>query len=182
MSDFDIKSTMECNPSKQYIEVNFYNRGGYPIHIRFTDKDVSVIGDYGCWVFKGNIVNPYRFFCGDHTNPGYWAEKLESAPRHYWDRSVDEDLLKKTLLEEYADYGVTAEDLENLCSDRDTIESWGDAVIDMNDEEGWGIEHEDLWQTVTDCKAVDWGYLQICELVQAASNYLRDTKQGILEG
>ena len=51
MSDFDIKSTLECVPSQTYIEVNFKNRGGYPIHIRFTDKDVSVIGDYGCWVF-----------------------------------------------------------------------------------------------------------------------------------
>ena len=65
MTDFDIKSTLECVPSKTFIEVDFRNSGGYPIHVRFTDKDVSVIGDYGCWVFKGNIVNPYRFFCGN---------------------------------------------------------------------------------------------------------------------
>lgn len=181
MSDFDIKSTMECVPSKTFIEVNFKTRCECPIHIRFTDKDVSVIGDYGCWVFKGSIVNPYRFFCGNHINPDYWAEKLEAAPRHYWDRGVDEDLLKKTLLEDYADYGVTKEDLEYLCADRDSIESWGDVLIDLNDEKGWGIEHEDLWHTVTGCKAEDWCYLQVCELVQTASNYLRDTKQGILK-
>ncbi len=57
MTDFDIKSTLECVPSKTFIEVDFRNSGGYPIHVRFTDKDVSVIGDYCCWVFKGNIVN-----------------------------------------------------------------------------------------------------------------------------
>lgn len=181
MSDFDIKSTLECVPSKTFIEVNFKNRGGYPIHIRFTDKDVSVIGDYGCWVFKGNIVNPYRFFCGDHINPDYWAEKLEAAPRHYWDRSVDEDLLKKTLLEDYAEYGVTEESLEGLYADRDTVEAWGDAVVDLNDSLGWDIGHESIWETVTNCKTEDWCYLQICELVQTASNYLRDTKQGILK-
>ena len=174
MSDFDIKTTLECKPDRPCTEVTFHNRGGYPIHIRFTDKDVTVVGDYGCWVFKGNICNPYRFFCGNHINPDYWAEKLNAAPRTYWDRGVDEDRLKKTLLEEYQDYGVTAEDLEHLCSDRDTIESWGDAVIDLNDLKGWDISHEDLWMTVTGCIADDWCYLQICELVQTASNYLRD--------
>ena len=174
MTDFDIKSTLECVPNKTFIEVNFRNSGGYPIHVRFTDKDVSVIGDYGCWVFKGNIVNPYRFFCGDHINPSYWEEKLEAAPRTYWERGVDEELLKKTLLEDYADYGVTKEDLDELGSDRDTVESWGDSLVEMNRWKGWDISDEDLWMTVSGSIAESWCYMQVCELVQTASNYLRD--------
>ncbi len=120
------------------------------------------------------FVNPYRFFCGDHINPSYWEEKLEAAPRTYWERGVDGELLKKTLLEDYADYGVTKEDLDELGSDRDTVESWGDSLVEMNRWKGWDISDEDLWLMVTDCKATDCCYLQICELVQAASNYLRD--------
>lgn len=51
MSDVIPEYKMVCTPDMTCVEVTFTNpRSECPIHIRFTDKDVSVIGDYGCWV------------------------------------------------------------------------------------------------------------------------------------
>ena len=168
---FNLTDTLQYTPNRTCHEIKFHNRLGCPIIIRFTKYDVTVVGDYGCWVFKGNIVNCYKFFRGDHTNPGYREEKLEAAPRHHYDRTVDADDLRKTLLEEYPDV-IKEEDLEYLESDRDTLESWYDTVMDLNSEKGWDLETEYLYGTIQSCIVEDQLYLRVCELVQFAANYL----------
>ena len=174
MSDVIPEYKMACTPDMSCVEVTFTNsQGDCPVHIRFTDKDVTVIGEYGCWVFKRNIVNPYRFFCGGHINPDYWAGKLEAAPRTYWERGVDEGRLRETILKMYGNSGVTEEDLEELESRDDSIAAWGDALVNLSVLKGWNVDASDLWSMVVACKTEDWCYLRVCELAQAASNYLK---------
>lgn len=173
---FDITKTLEYSPGKVCHEVTFYNKLGCPIHVRFTKYDVTVVGDYGGWIFKGNIVNCFNFFKGNHTNPGYWEEKLEAAPKFHYDRTIDGDKLRKALLEEYPDV-IKEEDLEHLESDRDTIESWYDTVYDFNNSKDWDLEMEDLYGTMQTCIVEDQLYLRVCELVQFVANYLAE--QGV---
>ena len=173
---FNLTDTLQYNPSKTCHEIKFFNRMGCPIYIRFTMYDVTVVGDYGCWVFRGNIVNCYLFFRGDHTKPDYWEEKLEAAPRSHYERTVDAEELRKALLDEYPEE-IKEEDLDRLESDRDTLESWYDTVMELNDSKGWGIETEYLYSTLTSCIVKDQLYLRVCELVQYAANYLHD--QGV---
>lgn len=173
---FKLTDTLQYNPSKTCHEIKFFNRMGCPIYIRFTKYDVTVVGDYGCWVFRGTIVNCFNFFRGDHTNPGYWEEKLEAAPRSHYERTVDADELRKALLDEYPEE-IKEEDLDRLESDRDTLESWYDTVMELNDRKGWGIETEYIYGTLTSCIVKDQLYLRVCELVQYAANYLHD--QGV---
>lgn len=179
MPDVIPEYKMVCTPDMSFVAVTFTKpQSECPVHIRFTDKDVTVVGDYGCWVFKGNIVNPYRFFCGYHINPDYWAEKLEAAPRTYWERGVDEDRLRETVLKMYGNSGVTESDLEELESRDDTIAAWGDALVNLGVLKGWDVDASDLWSLVVACKAEDWCYMRVCELVQWASNYLRSNGIG----
>lgn len=174
MPDVIPEYKMVCTPDMTCVEMTFTNpQGECPVHIRFTDKDVTVVGDYGCWVFKRNIVNPYRFFCGGYINPDYWAEKLEAAPRTYWERGVDVDRLREALLKTCGNSGVTKEDLEELESLDDTIAAWGDALVNLSVLKGWDVDASDLWSLVVACKAEDWCYMRVCELVQRASNYLK---------
>lgn len=172
-NNFDIMSTIEYMPSAACAEVRFRSSMGCPIYVRFTKNDVVVLGDYGCWVFKGNIVNCYQFFRGNHTNPGYWAEKLEAAPQSHYNRTVDAAALCKALLENYPDT-IKEDDLEYLVSDRDSLESWYDTVYDLNCRKGWDLEMEDLYGTMQSCIVEDMLYLKVCELVQCAANYLTD--------
>ena len=101
-----------------------------------------------------------------HRHMGY---RLRSV--HHYDRTVDADDLRKTLLEEYPDV-IKEEDLEYLESDRDTLESWYDTVMDLNSEKGWDLETEYLYGTIQSCIVEDQLYLRVCELVQFAANYL----------
>lgn len=169
---FNLTDTLTYTPNRACHEVKFVNRLGCPIYIRFTKYDVTVLGDYGCWVFKGNIVNCYKFFRGDHTNPGYWEEKLEAAPKFHYDRTIDAEALRKELLEEYPDT-IKEEDLEYLESDRDSLESWYDTLYELNSEKGWDLEMEYLYGTMQSCIVEDQVYLQVCELIQYAANYLK---------
>lgn len=169
---FNLTDTLTYTPNRACHEVKFVNRMGCPIYIRFTKYDVTVLGDYGCWVFKGNIVNCYSFFRGNHTNPGYWEEKLEAAPKFHYDRTIDADALRKALLEEYPDT-IKEEDLEYLESDRDSLESWYDTLYELNSEKGWDLEMEYLYGTMQSCIVEDQVYLQVCELIQYAANYLK---------
>ena len=171
-NEFKLTDTLTYTPNKACHEVKFVNRIGCPIYIRFTKYDVTVLGDYGCWVFKGNIVNCYTFFRGDHINPGYWEEKLGAAPNFHYDRTIDADALRKQLLEEHPDV-IKEEDVEDLESDRDSLESWYDTLYEWNSRKGWDLEMEDLYGIMQSCIVEDQVYLRVCELVQYAANYLK---------
>ncbi len=171
----DITATAKYVPQATYKEVRYRTQLGCPVIIRFTEHDVTVLGDYGCWVFKGNIVNCYSFFRGDHTNPGYWEEKLEAAPKFHYDRTIDADALHKALLEEYPET-IKEDDLEHLESDRNSLESWYDTVDDLNYRKGWGLEMEYLYGTMQSCIVEDQAYLRVCELVQNAANFIKTTE------
>lgn len=158
-----------------YREVQFNNPEGFsPVSVRFTAEDVTVLGDYGCWVFKGNIRKPLLFFSGDHTNPGYWEEKLEAAPGEHYDRNVDEDALRQALLDSADEFGIKEADLACLASSRDTAESWYDTVDDLRTQCGWDMCDEDVSNVVNNSRKPDTRYLIVCEFVQRAANIIMD--------
>lgn len=86
---------------------------------------------------------------------------------------MDEGRLRETILNTYGNSGVTESDLEELESLDDTIAAWGDALVNLSVLKGWEVDASDLWGLVVSCKAEDWCYLRVCELVQRASNYLK---------
>lgn len=162
-------------PSGDIIEAYLEKAGHYPVWIRFSPTDVSVYGDYGFYIFKGNIVKPLTFFCGDKTNPGYWSEKIESAPSYYYVRNIDEDRLKENLKVFLEDNGLSelVDDVDDLCADRDTPESWYDVVTDLVWSKDSTVSVSDVIDSsISPCHT----YLLVCDILQAVSNYMLDNK------
>lgn len=164
------------NPGTCYFrEVQFNAPDGCsPVSVRFTSTDVVVLGDFGCWVFKGNIRCPLQFFSGNHTNPGYWAEKLEAAPQSHYDRPVDENAIHDALLAEAEYHNINVKNLEGLCSGRDSVESWIDTLTDMKEALDWRIDNEELYSIVSNSTEPDKRYLIVCEFVQKAANLIME--------
>lgn len=155
-----------------YREVQFKQEYCAPVCVRFTNTEVVVLGDYGSWVFQGNIRKPLEFFRGGHTNPGYWHEKLEAAPREHYERRVVAENIVESLKEDAEEYNVDIEDLKYLGAPRDSPESWYDYLCQLRDEHDWCFDNEYIASIVDGAVEEDGRYLRVCEFVQRAANII----------
>ena len=148
---------------------------GTMLDVRFTDKDVTILGEFGYFIFKGNIQNPRTFFCGSYSNYSYWEEKLECAPKDHYERPIDEDLIVSNLknhLKEYCDIDWNPEE-DSIGSDRSTGESWYDAISDMSGTNQWDRDSEDIGSIVSSSEEPDMRYQYVCDGLQFISNFMR---------
>ena len=166
------KSTESGNIHRVILKKN----NGTMLDIRFTDKDVSVLGEFGYFIFKGNIQNPRTFFCGTYSNYSYWEEKLECAPKDHYERPINENAIIANLKKHLMDYcGIEWNPEEDpIYSDRDTGESWYDAITDAAQYNKWEIESENIGSIVDCSEEPDARYQYVCDGLQFASNFMRE--------
>ena len=181
--EFDKFSITYMNPGTCfYREVQFKQEYCNPVCVRFTNTEAVVLGDYGSWVFQGNIREPLTFFAGNHINPGYWHEKLEAAPRDHYYRNVDARIVREELVKIAEDHNINVKDTETLMAPRESPEAWYDYLREMREDLDWRIYDEDIISIIDSATEEDGRYLCVCEFLQKAANIVMEREpNGIAE-
>lgn len=142
------------------------------VRVTVTPRSATVDGDYGTYVFAKNIRDPFTFFIGRNPNFGYWDEKIESAPRWYWERDVDGDLLRQNLQEALDERFSPGEfNVDDFpFADRDTPESWYDLVFSEAERNEWGLDSEEIGGIVSASTKPDKCFVSVCYILQYVEN------------
>lgn len=142
------------------------------VRVTITPRSATMDGDYGTYVFAKNIRDPFTFFVGRNPDFFYWSEKIESAPRWYWDKEVDGELLRQNLQEALdARFSPGEFDADSLPdADRYTPESWYDVISAEAERNEWGLDSEEIGGIVSASTKPDKCFVSVCYILQYVEN------------
>lgn len=152
--------------------VNWGDADTDTVRVTITPRSATVDGDYGTYAFARNIRDPFTFFVGRNPDFFYWSEKVESAPRWYYDKEVDGDLLRQNLQEaldeRFGKGEFNANDLPDAV--RDTPESWYDVISAEAERNEWGLDSEEIGGIVSSSTKPDKCFVSACYILQYVEN------------
>lgn len=152
--------------------VNWGDTDTDTVRVTITPRSAVVDGDYGTYVFAKNIRDPFTFFVGRNPDFFYWSEKVESAPRWYYDKEVDGELLRQNLQEALdARFSPGEFDADTVPdADRYTPESWYDVIFAEAERNEWGLDSEEIGGIVSVSTKPDKCFVSVCYILQYVEN------------